>query len=67
MTFEDMDKDLPQVPEDLKELRKFKETNQFKVRTITPSVLEAWLNAWPGQTTYICQQIWFTEKMRATF
>lgn len=39
MCFEDMDRDLPTYPEDVKELKRFRDSKLFKHRTIDPSVL----------------------------
>ena len=47
-TYEDMDLDIPNVPEDFNKLSRFKETRQFRERRVSVEVLEAWGKKWPG-------------------
>jgi len=53
-TYEDMDLDLPNAPEDTKDLAKFKETKAFRERRVNIETLEAWVKKWPGQSTFLC-------------
>lgn len=39
MAYQDMDRDIPPVPEDLKELKKYKLTNKFQVRRVDALML----------------------------
>jgi hypothetical protein len=39
----DMDLDLPAVPEDTKELRKYKESHKFRDRKVNEDVLREWI------------------------
>lgn len=65
--YEDMDQDIPSVPEDFKELQRYKESRQFRERKVNAEVLEAWVKRWPGQSTFLCSQIWFTQKVNTVF
>lgn len=67
MTYCDMDQDAPQVPEDHKELKKYKQSNKFLIRQVNSQTLKTWVQKWPGQCTYLSQQIWFTQKMQQVF
>lgn len=67
LAFEDMDKDLPAVPEDPKELKRFRESKAFKYRNVNQDTLAEWICAWPGQALYVAQQLWFTQKMLCVF
>jgi hypothetical protein len=55
-----MDSDLPPTPEDVKELRKYKLEDDFRIRKVRSESLFEWISVWPGQATYVCQQLWFT-------
>jgi len=55
-----MDKDMPQIPEDHKELKKYKLSKKFQSRQVDPQTLKLWASKWPGQCTYLSLQIWFT-------
>ena len=61
--YQDMDSDLPQTPEDTKELRKYKLEDDFRIRKVSSESLFEWISVWPGQATYVCQQLWFTQKI----
>jgi hypothetical protein len=67
MTYCDMDRDAPEVPEDHKELKKYKLTNKFLVRHVNSETMKKWVQKWPGQCTYLSLQIWFTQKMQQVF
>jgi hypothetical protein len=43
-----MDRDLPIIPEEPKELNKFKKTKLFRIRKVSDEVLLAWISTWPG-------------------
>jgi hypothetical protein len=43
-----MDSDLPQTPEDTKELRKYKLEDDFRIRRVSSESLFEWISVWPG-------------------
>ena len=67
MAYWDMDRDIPPVPEDLKELKKYKLSTKFQVRRVDALVLQNWVKRWPSQALYLSLQVWFTQKMQQVF
>lgn len=59
----EMDEDMPEVPETLRDYNKFMATKSSHERKVKGSSLRRWLKAWPSQCTYLAQQIWFTKKV----
>ena len=63
----DMELDLPIIPEDPKEYRRFKLTSEFRARSVKADVFRDWISKFPGQSTYLASQVWFTQKLLSIF
>lgn len=65
--FEDMDLDIPLVPQEVKPFKDHCETMKSLQREVDPVTLSEWVHNFPGQCLYTSMQIWFTMKVESIF
>ena len=62
-----MDIECPRITEDPTEIKQYKQTQKFQVRHVNTEKLKLWISKFCGQATYVCQQLWLTQKLQSVF
>jgi hypothetical protein len=42
-------------------------TSDFRARNVKSSTFKRWVSKFPGQSTYLSMQIWFTQRLLSIF